>query len=120
MVSIKLLLENTLRIRPYNCEAASEPLLPKIARCMQVLSSFEKCAERVLKGSEETDRMMADNLRSHKTGICIVLYLLSEYMHMKQSFRYFSIVSSEKALKTGTNAVYRLSISFIVSREIKL
>ena len=35
----KLFLENALAIRPYNCEAASEPLLPKFARCIPVLPS---------------------------------------------------------------------------------
>ena len=40
MVFTKLLLENSLIIRPYNYEAASQPLLPKVARCIPVLSSF--------------------------------------------------------------------------------
>ena len=39
MICIKLLLENPLSIRPCNCEAASEPLLPKVARCIPVLPS---------------------------------------------------------------------------------
>ena len=33
MVFTKLLLEKTLAIRPCNCKAVSEPLLPKVARC---------------------------------------------------------------------------------------
>ena len=52
----KLLLENALAIRPCNCEAASEPLLPKVACCIPVLSFCDigKCASRVLKCSEQT------------------------------------------------------------------
>ena len=38
MVFIKLLLQNTLAIGPYNYGAASKPLLPKLARCIPVLS----------------------------------------------------------------------------------
>ena len=51
MVFTKLLLENTLAIRPCNYGAASEPLLPKVAHCIPVLSSryIGKCATRVLK-----------------------------------------------------------------------
>ena len=47
------LLENALAIRRYDCEAASEPLLPKVAHCIPVLSSryIGKCAARVLKRS---------------------------------------------------------------------
>ena len=58
MVFTKMLLENALAIRPCNCEAASDPLLPKVARCILVLSSrhIGKCAARVLKRSDETDR----------------------------------------------------------------
>ena len=53
MVFTRLLLENALAIRPCNCEAASEPLLPKVARCIPVLSLryVGKCAARVLKPS---------------------------------------------------------------------
>ena len=49
----KLLLENALAIRPCNWEAASEPLLPKVARCIPVLPSryIGRCAARVLKRS---------------------------------------------------------------------
>ena len=39
MVFTKLLLENALAIRPSNYEAASEALLPKVARCIPVLTS---------------------------------------------------------------------------------
>ena len=39
MAVTKLLLENALAIRPCNCEAALEPLLLKVARCLPVLSS---------------------------------------------------------------------------------
>ena len=51
MVFTKLLLENAFAIRPCNCEAASEPLLPKVARCIPVLPLryIAKCAARVLK-----------------------------------------------------------------------
>ena len=34
IVFTKLFLENALAIRPCNCEAASEPLLPKVAHCI--------------------------------------------------------------------------------------
>ena len=53
MVFTKLLLENALVIRPCNCEDVSEPLLPKVAWCIPVLSSryMGKCAARVLKRS---------------------------------------------------------------------
>ena len=56
MVFTKLLLENARSIRPCNYDAASEPLLPKVARCIPVLSSryIGKCAARVLKRSEIT------------------------------------------------------------------
>ena len=39
------------KCRPCNCEAASEPLLPKVAHCIPVLSwrYVGKCAARVLK-----------------------------------------------------------------------
>ena len=55
MVFTKLFLENALGIRPCNCDAASEPLLPKVARCIPVLPSRHvgKCAARVLKGSDQ-------------------------------------------------------------------
>ena len=39
MVFTKMLLENALAVRPYNCEAVLEPLLPKVVRCILVLSS---------------------------------------------------------------------------------
>ena len=39
MVFTKLLLENALAIRPCNCEAVSELLLPKVAHCIPVLPS---------------------------------------------------------------------------------
>ena len=54
MIFIKLLLENTVAILPYNYEVAPELLLPKFARCIQVLSShyMGKCAIRVLKRSD--------------------------------------------------------------------
>ena len=39
MVFTKLLMENALTIRPCNCKAASEPLLPKVACCIPVLPS---------------------------------------------------------------------------------
>ena len=53
MVFTKLLLENALAIRPCNYGAASEPLLPRVARCIPVLSSryIGMCAARVLKRS---------------------------------------------------------------------
>ena len=53
MICTKLLLENTLAIRPDNYEAASEPLLPKVVRCIPVLSwrYIEECAAHVLKHS---------------------------------------------------------------------
>ena len=53
MVFTKLSLENALVIWLRNCEAASEPLLPKVARCIPVLSSghIGKCTARVLKRS---------------------------------------------------------------------
>ena len=56
MVFTKLLLENALAARPCNCEASLEPLLPKVARCIPVLSLryIGKCAARVLKRSEAT------------------------------------------------------------------
>ena len=42
----KLFLENALIVRLCNCKAVSEPLLPKVARCLLVLSSHHigKCA----------------------------------------------------------------------------
>ena len=48
---------NALAIRPCNSEAASEPLLPKVSRCIPVLSSryIGKCAACVLKRSKGTD-----------------------------------------------------------------
>ena len=51
MVFKKLLLENALAIRTCSCEAASEPLLPKVARCIPVLPSryIGKCTARVLR-----------------------------------------------------------------------
>ena len=54
MVFTKLLLENALAIRSFNYGAASEPLLPKVARCIPVLSSrcIGKCTARVLKRSD--------------------------------------------------------------------
>ena len=53
MVFTKLLLENALVIRPCNCEAASKPLLPKVAHCIPVLPSrhIGMCAAHVLKRS---------------------------------------------------------------------
>ena len=56
MVFTKLLLQSTPAIRPYNYEAASEPLLPKVARCIPVLSLryIGKYAARVLKRSDQS------------------------------------------------------------------
>ena len=53
MVFTKLLLETALATRPCNCEAVSEPLLPKVARCIPVLPSryIGQCAAGVLKRS---------------------------------------------------------------------
>ena len=61
MVFTKMLLENALAIRPCNWEAASEPLLPKVARCIPVLSSryIEKCTARVLKRSASTIHLVS-------------------------------------------------------------
>ena len=46
---------NALAVRPCNCEAVLEPLLPKVARCIRVLSSrnIGKCGARVLKHSAQ-------------------------------------------------------------------
>ena len=57
MVSTKLLLENAFAIRNY--EAASEPLLPKVARYIPVLSLryIGRCAARVLKRSGTSEEM---------------------------------------------------------------
>ena len=70
MVFTKLLLENALAIRPHNCEAASEPLLPKVARCIPVLPSryIGKCAARVLKRSGKTDNERNKNHGGSKHG----------------------------------------------------
>ena len=56
MVFTELLLENALAIRPCNYGVASEPLLPKVARCIQVILSryIGKCAACVLKRSART------------------------------------------------------------------
>ena len=53
MVFTELLLENALAVRPCNCEAVLEPLLPKVSRCIPVPSTrhIGKCAARVLKRS---------------------------------------------------------------------
>ena len=61
MVFTELLLENALAIRPCNCEVASEPLLPKVARFIPVLSLRYKgkCAARVLKRSDLYRRMQS-------------------------------------------------------------
>ena len=60
MVFTKLLLENALAIRPSHWEAASEPLLPKVARCIPVLLSryIGKCAARVFKRSALTEAIL--------------------------------------------------------------
>ena len=54
------MLQNALAIRPYNYEAASALPLPKVAHCIPVLSSryIGKCATRVLKRSENKDRLL--------------------------------------------------------------
>ena len=53
----ELLLENARCIRSCNYDAASEPLLPKVAHCISVLSSryIGKCAARVLQRSASTN-----------------------------------------------------------------
>ena len=91
MVFTKLLLQNTPAIRPYNYEAASEPLLPKVAHCIPVLSSryIGKCSARVLKRSGDT---------SNVNNIYIfgpVLYGLSNGdIHFPiQGISFFSIIS---------------------------
>ena len=60
MVFTKLLLENALAVRPCNREAVLEPLLPKVARCLPVLSSryIGKCAARVLKRSDINKKLL--------------------------------------------------------------
>ena len=52
----ELLLENARCIQPCNYDAASEPLLPKVAHCIPVLSSryIGKFAARVLQRSVST------------------------------------------------------------------
>ena len=82
MVFTKLLLGNALAIRPCSYEAALEPLLPKVARCMPVLSSryTGKCVARVSKRSGTTERWLRaifkeNELESspstlHKARIC--------------------------------------------------
>ena len=69
MVFTKLLLENALSIRPCNYEAALEPLLPEVTRCISVLSSrfVGKCAARDLKRSVLIDVFMLipNNMRDH-------------------------------------------------------
>ena len=57
MLFTKLLLENVLSIQPCNYGAASEPLLPKVARCVPGLSSryMGQYAASVLKRSALTN-----------------------------------------------------------------
>ena len=57
MVFTRLLLDNVLAIRPCNYGAISEPLLPKVARCIPVLSSrcIGKCTAMFLKRSGKTE-----------------------------------------------------------------
>ena len=78
MVFTKLLLESALVIRLCNCEAASEPLLPKVARCIPVLPSHSigKCAARVLKSSEpiEQDEKMSFALFAFEVEIFQLLW----------------------------------------------
>ena len=52
----KLLQRNALAVRPCNCEAVLEPLLPKVAHCIPFLSShyIGNCTARVLKRSDST------------------------------------------------------------------
>ena len=72
MVFTKLLLENSLAIRPCNWEAASEPLLPKVARCIPILPSrnIGKCAARVLKRFDATFSSYTLCTAGSKTAIC--------------------------------------------------
>ena len=42
MVFTKLLLENALAVRPCNCEAVLDPLLPKVAGCIPQFSHRAK------------------------------------------------------------------------------
>ena len=83
MVFTKLLLENALAIRPCNWEAASEPLLPKVALCMPVLPSsyIGKYAARVLKRSElpHSDLGLSVRARLFKN--------VFELFHVKTSIR---------------------------------
>ena len=67
MVFTKLLLENALPIRPCNCESASEPLLPKVARCIPVLPSryIRKCA-LILPVSEHLKELFGSALKMMK------------------------------------------------------
>ena len=62
MVFTKLLLGNALAIPLRNYDAASEPLLPEVARCLPVLSSrhIRKCAARVFKRSCQIEQQMRD------------------------------------------------------------
>ena len=71
MVFTKMLLENALAIQPYNYRAVSEPLLPKVARCILFLSSRSvlKCAALVLKRSERNQSDFFLESRGHSTRI---------------------------------------------------
>ena len=89
MVFTKLLLENALTIRPCNYGAASEPLLPKVPRCIPVLSSryIGKCAARVLKRSGLTEtkiQILYDHVGHTRFHIvemgCQMVQLLSAYI----------------------------------------
>ena len=75
MVFTNLLLENAFAVRPCNCikvklvKVTSEPLLPKVARCIPVLPSryIGKCAARVLKRSGSTESKFGSFVDKHHT-----------------------------------------------------
>ena len=75
MVFTKLLLENALAIRPSNWEAASEPLLPKVAHCIPVppLRYIGKCA-RVLKRSVSTQIVISMTLCFLRSRVTVSLF----------------------------------------------
>ena len=83
MAFTKPLLENALGIRPYNCEVASEMLLPKVAHCIPVLSLHHtgKSAAHVLKSSDQTKGQNFNN-------VCAVSPPATSHQYKPKSWEY--------------------------------
>ena len=101
MVFTKLLLENALTIRPCNCGAALEPLLPKVAHCIPVLSScyIGNCVARVLKRSGLSKLFCRIPLLLQLSLNKLLLYVLTLFSDIVRASSYSKFLEIERNVR---------------------